>query len=200
MPANIYGERDLVSVVPFTGSTIKYGFMTNADSGTRTALGHTIVPGSYPSGLVIGANAPKPPRAKKFTATGTESSFCSADAVATARAAGWKVSAGKQRNGASSAKSKTVYVTHEGNKIAWKMPAFLHTNISADLAGLGILLATSTELELVFGVRYPKLPRVAKINVAQDGSSSRYTTYCDPSKLDNLPAGWTTVRASQDAF
>jgi hypothetical protein len=200
MPASIYGDRDLVYVNPFTGSTIKYGFMTNADVGTRTALGHTAVPATYPTGLVIGANAPKPPRGKRMTAAGIESSFCDPGSIGTARAAGWKISAGKLRNGASSSKSKTVYVTHEGNKLAWRMPNFLHTNISGDLAGLGILAAASTDLDLVFGVRYPKLPRVAKINIPTSGSASRYTTYCDPSKLDNLPAGWTTVRASQDAI
>ncbi|MBF2025612.1 MAG: hypothetical protein IGS48_02435 [Oscillatoriales cyanobacterium C42_A2020_001] len=197
---NPYGPRTLVWVTPFTGSTIKFGFMTNADGATQTALGHVPIAGAYPSALVIGANAPKPPRASRLRATGVESSFVDAEAIATARAADWKISAGKQRNGASSAKSKTVYIVHETNKIAWKMPTFLHTKISTDLTALGIAAATATDLDLIFGVRYPKLPRVAKINVPTTGAASRYTTYCDPSKLDNLPAGWTTVRASQDAF
>jgi hypothetical protein len=77
------------------------------------------------------------------------------------------------------------------------MPNYLYTKISADLAGLGILDAASTDLDLIFGVRYPKLPRVAKV----DGTTfNRYTTFCDPEALDSLPAGWTTVRASQDRF
>jgi hypothetical protein len=78
------------------------------------------------------------------------------------------------------------------------MPQFLYSKISADLAALGILDATSSDTDLVFGVRYPKLPRVAKIDVPSTGSASRYTTYCDPDALDNLPAGWATVRASAD--
>jgi len=197
MATQIYGTRDLVYVTPFSGSTTKYGFLTNVDAAAKTALGHTAVTGAYPTGLVIGANAPKPPRAKKITATGTESSFISSGSITTAKSAGWKVSAGKVRTGASSAKAKTVKVTFEGNEFAWKMPNYLYTKISADTAALGILDATNTDLDLVFGARYPRLPRVAKI----DGTSgNRYTTFCDPDALDNLPAGWTTVRASQDRF
>lgn len=195
MPANIYGKRELVWVTPFTGSTIKYGFMTNADAGTKTALAHVEVTGAMPTGLVIGANAPKPPRAMRQTATGTESSFCDAEGVDAARTAGWRISRGKIRIGSSGAKSKTVYVTHEGNKLAWKMPTFLHTNITADLAGLGIALATSSDKDLVFGARFPVLPRVGKISA----TFNKYTTFCDPSKLDSLPAGWSSVRASQDS-
>lgn len=195
MPASIYGAKQLVWVTPFTGSTIKYGFMTNADTGTRTALAHVEVTGAYPTGLVIGANAPKPPRAKKLTATGTESSFCDAEGVAAARAAGWRISRGKIRIGASGSKSKTVYVTHEGNKLAWKMPNFLHANITGDLVGLGIALATSADKDLVFGARFPVLPRVGKISA----TFNKYTTFCDPSKLDSLPTGWSSVRASVDS-
>lgn len=195
MPANIYGTKTLVWVTPFTGSTIKYGFHTNADVGTRTALAHVEITGAMPTALVLGANAPKPPRAKKMTATGTESSFCDAEGAAAARAAGWRVSRGKIRLGASGSKSKTVYVTHEGNKIAWKMPNFLHANITADLAALGIQLATSADKDLVFGARFPVLPRVGKISA----TFNKYTTFCDPSRIDTLPAGWTSVRASEDS-
>lgn len=197
MPTQIYGSRTLVYVTPFSGSTTKYGFLTNVDSAAQTALGHTAVTGNYPTGLVIGANAPKPPRAKKRFATGWESSFVSTGSVTTAKAAGWKVSAGKVRTGASSAKAKTVKVTFQGNELAWKMPNYLYTKISADLAALGIQDAASTDLDLVFGARYPILPRVAKFD---DATGNRYSTFCDPDALDNLPTGWTTVRASQDRF
>lgn len=197
MPTVIYGPRDLVYVTPFSGSTTKYGFLTNVDAAAKTALGHTAVTGNYPTGLVIGANAPKPPRAKKTTATGTESSFVDTASITSAKTAGWKVSAGKVRTGASSSKAKTVKITFEGNELAWKMPNYLYTKISADIAALGILDAASTDLDLVFGARYPKLPRVAKIDAT---TGNRYTTFCDPAALDALPTGWTTVRASQDRF
>lgn len=195
-----YGARSLVWVVPFTGSTIKYGFQTNADSTTQTALGHTAITGAYPTALVIGANAPKPPRASRTRTTGTDTSYCSAGAVTTARAAGWRVSAGKVRNGTSSARSRTVYVTVEGNKIAWKMPLVTYTNIGADKTALGILDATASDLDLVFGVAYPKLPRVGIFKASGTDGGNKISTFCDPDALDSLPAGWTPVRASQDRF
>lgn len=196
--ASPYGSRTLVHVVPFTGSDIKYGFFTNADSAAQTALGHVAITGAYPTALVLGANAPKPGRAVRVRATGTESSFVSATARTTARAAGWKVSNGRIRLGSSSTRSKTVYVTVEGNKIAWKMPMYLYSNISADLAELGILEATASEEDLVFGARYPKLPVVAKISAASGSVGSRFSTACDPAAIDALPEGWATVKASKD--
>lgn len=195
-----YGQRTLVWVVPFTGSTIKYGFQTNADATTQSALGHTAIAGAYPVGLVIGANAPKPPRATRTRITGSDSSYCSAGSVTTARAAGWRVSAGKVRNGASSSRSKTVYVTADGNKIAWKMPLVTYNNIGSDRTALGILDASSSDLDLVFGVSYPKLPRVGIFQASGTEGGNKISTFCDPEALDNLPAGWTPVRASQDAF
>lgn len=196
--ADVYGTRALVWVVPFTGSDCKYGFRTN---NTEAVLGHTAVTGAYPTGLVIGANAPRPPRATRQRATGTDSSFCSAAAVVAARAAGWKVSPGRIRAGGSSSRSKTVYVTYQGNKLAWKMPNYLYSKMSAaDRTGLGILDATSADKDLIFGVSYPKLPRVKTEIFNADGSSTSRSTFCDPAALDSLPTGWRTVRASEDAI
>jgi hypothetical protein len=198
MPTNIYGPRELVWVKPFTGATVKYGFLTNVDEAVNVILGHTAVTAAYPVGLVIGANAPKPPRAKKRFTTGVESSYCDAAAAALARADGWKISAGKIRLGSSGAKSKTVYVVHETNKIAWKMPSYLYTKLTAaDLTGLGIKTAVAADKDLIFGVRYPQLPRVTKFDAAADSS---YSTFCDPAKLESLPTGWVTAKASLDAF
>lgn len=200
MPAKIYGSRDLSWVQPFTGSTIKYGFHTNADAGTRAALGHTAITGANPPGLVLGANAPKPARGSRLRATGVESSFVSAGSIAAARAAGWKIKPGKVRIGASSAKSKTVYVTAEGNKIAWRMPQFLYSKITAgDRTALGIIDATSADLDLVYGARYPILPRVQFAAIPAEGAASSYTTFCDPQRVDNLPNGWVGVRVTKDA-
>lgn len=197
---NPYGTRQLVSVIPFTGSSLRYGFLTNE---LRTVLGQATglsEDGGYVTGLVIGANAPKPGRATKERATGVESSFYGFAARAAAIAAGWKLSPGRVRNGSSSARSKTVHIVYQGNKIAWKMPQYLYSKLTdADRTALGIVPSAASDLDLVFGVRYPRLPRVAKILVP-DGSEigNRLTTFCDPSKLDNLPAGWATVKASTD--
>lgn len=197
MATNVYRDRDLVYVTPFANSTIKYGFMTNVDAGTQAILGHVGVTGTYPVGLVIGANAPKPGRASKETATGTESSFIDAGAVAEARAAGWKIRPGKIRVSGSSTRSKTVYVLHEANKLAWRMPARLYAKITeAERTALGIKDGTNTDLDLVFGVRYPQLPRVGKKTFGTDGTDT-LSTFVDPSKLDSLPAGWGSLKASR---
>lgn len=193
-----YDDRELVFVTPFTGSQLKYGFMTNVDANVKSALGHTAVTGAYPVGLVIGANAPKPPRATRIRATGAESSFVDAESVATARANGWRIRPGKVRIASSSAKSKVVYVTHEGNKLAWAMPMTLYNRITAgDRTALGIVDAPSADEDLIFGVSYPRLPRVGYIAAGTDGTDV-LSTFCDPSKLDSLPAGWRSVRASRD--
>jgi hypothetical protein len=193
-----YDDRQLVFVTPFTGSPIKYGFMTNVDASVGTALGHTAVTGAYPVGLVIGANAPKPPRATRIRATGAESSFVDAESIAAARAAGWRIRPGKVRIGSSGGKSKCVYVLHEGNKLAWNMPNTLYSRITAgDRTALGILDAAANDEDLIFGVSYPRLPRVGYIAAGSAGTDL-LSTFCDPSKLDSLPTGWRSVRASRD--
>lgn len=197
MPTNRYANRRLVHVVPFTGSTIKYGFQTNVDADVSTALGHTAVAGAYPSGLVIGANAPKPARASRILATGSESSFISAANIAAARTAGWTVGKSRVRVGGSTARSKLVYITFEGNKLAWRMPTGTYTRLSAEeRTALGIVDGTADALDLVFGVSYPELPRVGKRSVGTDGADL-VSTFCDPASLDDLPAGFTSLKASR---
>ena len=90
-----------------------YGFKSREFSGTgisdgdlNAQLGWIIPPSTIPSFLdpnallIIGANAPKPPRmSKKTTATGDATGlipksltlFCSPEKMATARAAGWNL-------------------------------------------------------------------------------------------------------------
>jgi hypothetical protein len=151
MPARIYGERDLVWVFPYTpatgGDAPNYGFLTSADAGTQTALGHTKITGVYPPKLILGANSPKPPRAKKQSAAGIESSFCNATIVTQARAAGWKVTPGKVRNGASGQKSKVVYVLQDTLKFAWRMPRYIYDRLGGDKAALGIIDAQTNDLD-----------------------------------------------------
>jgi hypothetical protein len=197
---NVYGTRTLVWVTPFTGSTIKYGFYTNADSSTQTALGHNVILAAKPTGLVLGANAPKPAKATRQRASGSDSSFCDVGAFTSAKAAGWKIRPGRIRIGSSSVKSKLVYVLHEGNKIAWKMPQTLYSRITAgDRTALGILDGVAADKDYCYGVRYPSLPRVGQQTFPTVGAGSRLTTFCDPSKLNNLPTGWVTVKASEEA-
>ena len=196
-----YGTRNLAWVPPFTGSTIKYGFMTNADTAISTVLGHTVIaPGAAkPTGLVVGANAPKPWKASRLRADGSDSSFVAPAAVAAAVAAGWKItSRGKVRIGSTSARSRAVYILYQGNKLAWRMPNYSFSKIpAADLTSLGILPATSADLDMVFGASYPVLPRVAA-TLGAAPNLNRVSTFCDPAALDALPAGWAPVKASSE--
>lgn len=190
----VTGSRSLVYVDLSATFPLKYGFMTGVTAAVQTILGHVpVTDRASVSGLVIGANAPKPARATRVRASGVDSSFCDHGARAGAIAAGFKVGAPRRRFGNSGARSKTVYVVHEGNKIAWKMPNSTHTAIGADLTALGIVDATAADKDLVFGVSYPQLPRVK-----QTGSTIERTTFCDPSKLNALPTGWITTKASEN--
>lgn len=203
-----YGPRELVAVVPYTGATWKYGFNTTTKEAEQTALGQTdaIVNGDYIAGLVIGVNRPKPPRAtRKGSATDTGSTYCGADAIATAKAAGWRVKVPLRRGGRSGAKSKTVYVTvgeidADGQpvgpqfKYAWPMPLFLYNRIiAADRTALGIEDATASDTDLIFGADYPKPPRASFIATPTSGASNTLTTFVDPNKIDNLPSGWSAA-------
>ena len=194
-----YAERTLAWVPPFTGSTIKYGFLTNMSEADSTTLGHTrLAPGeAKPTGLVIGANAPKPWRATRIRADGSESSFIAPAAVAAALGLKWKItSRGKIRLGTQSARSKSVYVKHQGNSIAWRMPNYVFSKIpTAELTALGIILATATDQDLCFGCSYPRLPRAASL-VGTAPNQDRISTFYDPSKP--LPDNWFPVKASTE--
>lgn len=194
-----YGKQRLVSVVPYTGSTLKYGFRTNVDAAVSTALGHaavTITDGSYPTGFCLGANYPKPARASRKRTTGYQSSWCDAGSRAAARTAGWTVGPARVKRANDTTRTKCVYITFEGNKFGWRMPIALHTKISADLADLGILEATAGDKDIAFGVSIPRFPKVSKAN---DTNGEVYTTFCDPEALDLAAAGgWSTVRSDED--
>lgn len=193
-----YADRELVWVKPLTGSAIKYGFRTNADGATQSALGHNLVTNVYPVGLVIGANAPKPPRASKLKSTGVESSFCDVDSVSSAKAAGWKVRPGKVRSGGAGKKSKTVYVDIDGVRYAWKMPNDTYTNTASDRSQLGIQDATAATSGLVFGASYPKPARASFVGISTTGANT-FTTFVEPTKEDNLPTGWGLVKSANDS-
>ncbi len=195
-----YDSRRLVWVPAFTGSDIKYGFRTNVDEAVSGILGHNLVPDTYPAGLVIGANAPKPPRASRRRATGYESSFVASSAIAAARAAGFSVRPGKVRISRSTNLSTPVYVLHEGNKIAWRMTRAQYQRITTDdLTALGIRIPGAADDDLIYGASYPRLPTVAFVASGTDGFDV-ISTKADPSKLNSLPTGWGTIRATQDRF
>lgn len=191
MAANSYDSRDLVWVTPFGGSSIKYGFLTNAPAATRTACGHNAIAADYPTGLVIGANAPKPGRASKRTATGTNGSFYDIGQRATLRTDGWSLTYPKIRRGSTGANSNAVYVNLGSIKYAWRMPKTTYTKVGGDRAVLGIEDATSNDTDLVWGASYPKPPKASKVEVGADGTNV-ISTFVDTSAVDSLPDGWST--------
>lgn len=180
------GPKRLVAVTPFASSPIKYGFNTNIDQAQSTQLGQVGV-NTFASGFVLGANAPKPARARKRFASGVVSSFISAGSVTAARTAGWSVGKGSYRAGGSSAKGKVVYVTIAGIKYGWNMPNTTAQRIGGALAQLGIREGRTTDKDIVFGASYPVPPKASRA-VASSGGSSTLTTFYDPTVV--LPAGW----------
>ncbi len=184
-----YGAREEVCVTPYTGSTIKYGFLTSVKESTQTALGHLAVNrAALPQGLVFGANAPKPGRASQTTATGSESSFYDITKAAELKADGWRLGFPSVRRGKTGRKSVCVYVTLEGVKYAWMQNSETHALLAADASALGLELGTSDDIDLVWGARFPQPPRASKT-----GADNRtVSTFIDPSKADDLPPGWAS--------
>jgi hypothetical protein len=193
-----YDDTVLVFVTPIAGTQVKYGFRTTLEANYRTQLSQTLVDlgTTFPVGLVIGANAPKPPKASKLVATGTKSSFCSFPRQAQARAAGWRVGSPKLRSARATARSQVYYLTIRGIKYAWNLPTATATRLSGRLAQLGVRAATANDTDLVFGAEFPKPPRVAVASGSGDNVNV-YSTFCDPQRLDSLPAGFQVISSGK---
>ncbi len=189
MAQNVYDTRRPVFVTPFTGSALKYGFLTNVVAAVGTACGHTAVDeGNPPVGLVFGANAPKPGRASRRRANGNDSSYYDIASASALRTAGYSLTRPKIRRGTVGDNSFPVYVTLAGIKYAWRMPVHTYLSVGGDRATLGIQDATASDNDLAWGVRYPKPPRGYKIE-----ETRTLSTFVDPQRLDNLPSGWSAV-------
>lgn len=212
MPAlNKYNKRDPVTVP--LGPGVIYAFETNVDTEERVALGHTAITGAYPPGSFIGANSPKPRRARRLSGAGWNSSFCAeTPAVITAlKAAGWQVGRPPKKRAIipatlASARVVTVFVQIAGIKYAWNMPKETFNKITqAILTLLGVENATNVDLNtLVWGSTIPKPARAQFIltngggpvgpgGAAIDGQDT-LTTFVTPSIEDSLPAGWKIIR------
>jgi hypothetical protein len=206
MPANNkYNKRDPVTVS--LGPGMIYAFETNVDTDERAALGHVAVTGNYPAGAYIGANSPKPRRARRLSATGWNESFCAeTPAILTAlKAAGWQISKRPKRRAIipatlASARVTTVFVQIAGIKYAWNIPRETFVKIGqATLTALGVETATAADTNtLVWGATIPKPARVQFI-LAAGGAGTPIdgqdilSTFCTPSIEDSLPAGWKVI-------
>lgn len=186
---NKYDDRELVYVTPYTGAVIKYGFATNMKEAGQNDLGQVTVDfTALPTGLVFGANAPKPGRASRLIATtGNQSSYYDISKRNTLKADGWRVSSPTIRRGSATARAIACYVTIDGIKYAWMMPKETATKIGdADFGALGIELADGSEKDLVWGASSPKPQRVSAVK-----TDAVISTFADPSKLGDLPTGWS---------
>jgi hypothetical protein len=178
------GTLVYVPIAFITG--LKYAFRSRVADARRDDLGQVVIPATLTdvTGYVLGANSPKPPRATKLFATGSESSFCDAAKITALKAAGWSIQAAKaSRKGVATARSTPFYVTINGIKYAWQSANSAQTPANL-LTVSGIKAVAANDNDLVWGAQFPK-PSKIKIALA-DGS--KYGTFCDPTAEGTLPA------------
>lgn len=189
----IYDDRTPVVVTPYNSSPINYGFLTNVDGAAQSALGHQ--PASAAVGPVVyGANRPKPARMQREIATGTESSFVDWQSFDAAKTAGWKQVKGVRYGPSPYESTRAIRVVAEvgnGMSVAWDMRKAQYTRIQAELANLGVEVATEANARhaivgpnsfsglTVYGAR------------TRDGQDTIAVGYIGRTQADNLPAGWT---------
>lgn len=199
MPNNKYQPRDEVSVT--LDNALIYVFETNVDASERNNLGHTVLPAIAPPLAFKGGNSPKPRRARRLTADGWNSSFCSAapaTIIPALKTAGWQVGRTPKQRGiitAAAARSVTVYVIVRGIKYAWNMPRETQASLTAAaMTALGIQVATAADIStLVWGA---SLPRPAKVQILKApglfGADS-VSTFVGQAQEDTLPAGFKLI-------
>lgn len=201
MATRYTADTSLVSIA-VKGTAVRYGFRTTDDDAINAILGHAVAldaTGLPVNGVIFGANSPKPPRASKKRISGeTDTSFVGSDAIAGARAAGWKIIPGSIAVPRTTKLSVPVYVpvrTGVGDagiayNYAWRMPRYQHNIIGGELEILGIGLVTQDNFdEMWFGVNRPKPKRASR---DLDGNST-ITTFIATAREDNVgtPPGAT---------
>ncbi|MCT7955726.1 hypothetical protein [Laspinema palackyanum] len=175
-----------------------YGFMTNIDMAEASALGQAPgrtggVAGSYIQNLIIGGDAPRPARVTKKTVEYSVTSYVGYDKIAQALASGWKQSAKVQFRAARQSKlSKLVFVTIRGVKYAWRMRAEQYNKIKGFASNIGFKEASQNDADLVYGATFPKPPKIG-ITITGEGGMDNLSTFCDPTKIDDLKEGWVLL-------
>jgi hypothetical protein len=200
--------RDQLAFVRVNSAPLYYGFKTKDFSALPgitgadiTALGH-LSSGSVPANSfkVIGANSPKPLRAKKrinanpsAAEQGSVSTFVADNAVATAETAGWSiVGNGRGVTLRNDSRAITVGIELTGGQI------YLETKNASDVnayAGeLGLQLpGTISAAELRRGIMGATRPRPPRVQKKRPGGGT-VTMPVDPIGLDDaLAAGWSLV-------
>lgn len=198
MPSYTRGQRrDQLTYVK-ANPVLYYGFKTKDFSSLSgvsgadlTALGHITAPAAGTL-LVIGANAPKPPRVSKRISTSgsgqsTVSTFCGYDKVAAALAAGWSFQkAGRSVPLRSSGRSVTavVEISANGPLYCFPMNAGDFQTYGADL-GLQSAASITSDAELnrlVVGSSLPKPGKATKSLL----NGSTFSSFYAPEKKTAL--------------
>lgn len=187
--ARATGPRTLVWVTPSAGLlAIKYGFNTNMGTDEQAILGQTlVVRGTLLTGLVIGANNIKPSRAVKVVTANSNSSFIDHEAVTAAKAAGWKITPGKNTQRRSSARTVACYATINGVKVGHQL---IELTGETKLATLGLVAVTANDYDIFYGCSVPKAPKAKTTYTNGTSASSVY----DPSVT--LPTTFASVRSA----
>lgn len=189
MARNLRSRRLVTVTVSAQLPSLRYGFRSGLRDSERSRFGQTPVDNpDNVTGLVVGANAPKPARAAKKIATGWEGSYCSHSVIAALKTAGYKITSGKptRKPRAANQTSRVVYVTVNGIKYAWYSPS---STVAANISTVGIRDASPSDNDLIFGAEFPKPPRY-KIIVGDDSFSS----FIDPSNADQAASSnWFPV-------
>ncbi len=191
---------DFSSASPY--ANIHYAFKTTIKESESTALGHTALIGSSPiAGIILRANAPKPPRATKRLASGaTSTSYIDDGAYLTAAAAGWnilssRISGGRRRK---TRRTTVVYVTLNGVKYGWNIRDTLLAKLKSSLEALGVKTALPSDA-IVFGASFPKPPTVT-VFTEVGGETVSTTTFYDPSNEATLSANYETKAGRHTAL
>jgi hypothetical protein len=203
--ARIYGNRDLSAVRLSSSWQTYYGFQTNLPAAARTTLGQTniTIGSAVPATVVLGANRPRPPRAKILSSGITSyvdhSVYNSPDIQIVDKGIG----AVQSRT---STKSIRVAVNFYSALYCWDMPLWQHQRISSDLGGLGITVLGTSNTDAYLGINYaiesggsPIYPDRAQKILEPSGDVTRRTvttTFVDSPSGTALPEGWTRIKSS----
>lgn len=193
-----YAERVLVHVLARTGLPLRYGFQSPMTEADKRVLGQVDVNFATPPPLlVITPDSPKPHRASRRRITTVTSSYISADQIASARAAGWRVSLNRKLRGSGGGRlSNALYVTISQIKYTWSTSVETYTLVgAANYQALGVQLATAQDDDLVWAPKFP-IPGKAVLTEAGQDQLNQYETFVDPSREDNLPDGWSLIKGA----
>lgn len=214
-----YGVRREVAVPLVQVPGLLYAFRTDVATASSTALGHVDAMGTngrYKPGVIFGINSPKPPRAKKQFSTATknyEESFIDPAKIATARADGWKMKAGKLIALRNTKFSKMLSVDYKivdpidatdtepaqsakTMKYVWRVPQYQYLKLLAeDKTALGIKEFDPSKLdEYIYGADVR--PQRATKTISFDGRQVDISTFVAWNKVDDLlsasnTSGWS---------